>query len=78
MFLQYIVGCHVIKTTDSLASFEEKVKSALSSIRYKWAIILVANYHSQGKSVKYILDNFSTIDILSKDIDFISLDIEAM
>lgn len=73
MFLQLILGhclACCVETTDSLDSFEAKVKSALSSIRYKWAIILVANYHSQSKSVKYILDNFATIDILSKDIDF--------
>ena len=60
----------IIDTVDSLESFEAKVKSALSSIKFKWVIVLVANYHSQSKSVKYILDNFATIDILSKDIDF--------
>mgnify|MGYP002858628939 FL=1 len=69
MILQMLIAC-IINTTDSLDLFEAKVKSALSSIKYKWAIILVANYHPQSKSVRYILDNFATIDILSKDIDF--------
>lgn len=55
---------------DDIETFEARVKSALSSIKYKWVVILIANYHSQVKSVKYILDNFATIDILSKDIDF--------
>lgn len=60
----------LIGTVDSIERFEEKVKSALSSIKYKWVMVLVANYHSHSRSVKYILDNFATIDILSKDIDF--------
>ena len=64
------VCCCIGTTAESIENFEEKVKTALSSIKYKWVIILVANYHSQNKSVKYILDNFATIDILSKDIDF--------
>lgn len=55
---------------DSLEKLETEVKHALSSIKYKWVIVLIANYHSQTKSVKYILDNFATVDILSKDIDF--------
>lgn len=55
---------------DDMKTFEAMVKSALSSIKYKWVVILIANYHSQAKSVKYILDNFATIDILSNDIDF--------
>lgn len=59
-----------ICTVDNMEGFEEKVKDALSSIKYKWVMVLVANYHSQKKSVKYILDNFATIDILSEDIDF--------
>ena len=59
-----------IGTVDSLERFEVEVKSALSSIKYKWVMVLVANYHSHSRSVKYILNNFATIDILSKDIDF--------
>lgn len=71
MFLQnLLITCCISGTTDSIENFEEKVKTALSSIKYKWVIILVANYHSQSKAVRYILDNFATIDILSKDIDF--------
>lgn len=75
MFFEFIIqpmllGCCIGTTAESIENFEEKVKTALSSIKYKWVIILVANYHSQSKSVKYILDNFATIDILSKDIDF--------
>lgn len=69
--IQSMLSCCCIGTiVECIENFEEKVKTALSSIKYKWVIILVANYHSQSKSVKYILDNFSTIDILSKDIDF--------
>ena len=75
MFFEFIIqpmllGCCIGTTVESIDIFEEKVKTALSSIKYKWVIILVANYHSQNKSVKYILENFATIDILSKDIDF--------
>ena len=75
MFLDFlqssIIGaCCCINIVDNLEDFEANVKTALSSIKYKWVVILVANYHSQSKSVKYILDNFTTIDILSKDIDF--------
>lgn len=69
-FIQPSCGCCMGTTEERIEIFEEKVKTALSSIKYKWVIILVANYHSQSKSVKYILDNFATIDILSKDIDF--------
>lgn len=68
MFFDLILYC--IGTVDSIEHFEMKIKSDLSSIKYKWVIVLIANYHSQSKSVKYILDNFATIDILSKDIDF--------
>ena len=76
MFFEFIIQpmltvcCCIGTTAESIENFEEKVKTALSSIKYKWVIILVANYHSQNKSVKYILDNFATIDIPSKDIDF--------
>ena len=74
MFLQFIIGqcivCCIGTTVETIEEFEEKVKSALSSIKYKWVIVLIANYHSNSKSVKYILDNFATIDALSKDIDF--------
>ena len=71
MFLQSILIAYcMVNTTDNLSSFEAKVKSALSSIKYKWVMVLVANYHSHSRSVKYILDNFATIDVLSKDIDF--------
>ena len=75
MFFEFIIqpmllGCCIGTTVESIENFEEKVKIALSSIKYKWVIILVANYHSQSRSVEYILDNFATIDILSKDIDF--------
>ena len=75
MFFEFIIqpmllGCCIGTTVESIEIFEEKVKTALSSIKYKWVIILVANYHSQNKSIKYILENFATIDILSKDIDF--------
>lgn len=65
-----LIGYCMVNTTDNLSSFEAKVKTALSSIKYKWVMVLVANYHSHSKSVKYILDNFATIDVLSKDIDF--------
>lgn len=71
MFLQsMLIAYCMVNTTDNLSSFEAKVKTALSSIKYKWVMVLVANYHSHSKSVKYILDNFATIDVLSKDIDF--------
>ena len=71
MFLQFMLIAYcIVNTTDNLSSFEAKVKTALSSIKYKWVMVLVANYHSHSKSVKYILDNFATIDVLSKDIDF--------
>lgn len=71
MFLQsMLIAYCMVNTTDNLSSFEAKVKSALSSIKYKWVMVLVANYHSHSRSVKYILDNFATIDVLSKDIDF--------
>ena len=71
MFLQsMLIACCMVNTTDNLSSFEAKVKTALSSIKYKWVMVLVANYHSHSKSVKYILDYFATIDVLSKDIDF--------
>lgn len=68
-YFNFIVNC-CITTTDSLDQFEAMVKSSLSSIKYQWIIILLANYNSQCNSVEYILDNFATIDILSKDIDF--------
>lgn len=64
-----IMGC-IATTTDCLEDFEVKVKSALSSIKYKWVIALIVNYHSQTKSAKYVIENFTTIDILSNDIDF--------
>lgn len=66
-----MAACVAIDTyTYDIETFEEIVKSKLSSIKYKWVVVLVSNYHSQAKSVKYILDNFTTIDILSEDIDF--------
>lgn len=68
--IQPLLSCCIIGTVDGIERFEERVKAALSSIKYKWVMVLVANYHSHSKSVKYILDNFATIDILSKDIDF--------
>ena len=60
----------LIRSTDSFEEFANKVIHALSSIKYKWVLVLIANYHSQSRAVKYILDNFATIDVLSKDIDF--------
>lgn len=70
LFNLFTIGMAIGIGMDNIESFEERVKSALSSIKYKWVVILIANYHSQAKSVKYILDNFATIDILSNDIDF--------
>lgn len=70
MLLNVLCCACCVNTTDSIEEFEAKVKAALSSIKYKWLIVCVANYHSQSKAVKYILDNFTTIDILSDDIDF--------
>lgn len=68
MLLGLLACC--IGTVDSIERFEERVISAISSNKYKWAMVLVANFRSHCKSVKYILENFATIDILSKDIDF--------
>jgi len=64
------LACCCVGFTDRLEEFAEEIKSALSSIKYKWVLVLIANYHSQSRSVKYILDNFATLDILSEDIDF--------
>lgn len=55
---------------DNLELFEQIVEQKLSALKYKWVIILIANYNSHSKAVKYIIDNFTTIDILSEDIDF--------
>ena len=47
MFLQFIIGqciaCCIGTTVETIEEFEEKVKSALSSIKYKWVIVLIAN-----------------------------------
>ena len=64
------LACCCTGFTNRLEEFAEEIKSALSSIKYKWVLVLIANYHSQSRSVKYILDNFTTLDILSEDIDF--------
>lgn len=61
-----IVGIDV----DQLSDFESKVKTKLSSRKYNWVVILLANYNSCSKAVHYVLENFTTIDILSDDIDF--------
>lgn len=43
-----------METVGSMERFEEKVKVALSSIKHKRVMVLVANYYSHNKSVKYI------------------------
>lgn len=60
----------IVSVDEDLESFETRIKEVISSVQYKYVIILIANYHSQSKAVRSILENFTTIDMLSKDIDF--------
>lgn len=68
---QPLMMCACIAPVDEdFESFEMRIKEVISSVQYKYVIILIANYHSQSKAVRSILENFTIIDMLSKDIDF--------
>lgn len=64
------LGLDITNNIATLNSLERKVKNQLSALKYNCVLILVANYNSHSKAVNYILDNFTTIDTLSQDIDF--------
>ena len=70
MVFYHLVPAYCIGLSDDLTSLERRVKRQLSSIKYKCVLILIAHYNSYSKAVNYIIDNFTTLDLLSDDIDF--------
>ena len=52
----------------------KNIKSFEDDIRYRshkdWALILLANAHSDSRAVQFIHDNFHIMDTVSNDVDF--------
>ena len=67
--LLFAIGLSMV-ANDDLISLEMRVKEQLSALKHKCVLILIAHYNSYGKAVNYIINNFTTLDILSGDIDF--------
>ena len=70
MFSSYFSILYCLGLIDDLEKLEYKVKQQISALQQKCVLILIANHNSYSKAVNYIIDNFTTLDILSKEIDF--------